>query len=49
MGLKKGDKILALNGKSVDSYNEFTDEISRINDQLAARQRALPTACAFAR
>lgn len=34
MGLKKGDKILALNGKAVDSYNEFTDEISRISDQL---------------
>ena len=35
IGLKKGDKILALNGKAVDSYNEFTDEISRISDQLA--------------
>ncbi len=34
IGLKKGDKILALNGKAVDSYNEFTDEISRISDQL---------------
>lgn len=40
IGLKKGDKILALNGKSVDSYNEFTDEISRISDQLAAAKSA---------
>ena len=40
IGLKKGDKILALNGKAVDSYNEFTDEISRIDDQLAATKSA---------
>ena len=40
IGLKKGDKILALNGKAVDSYNEFTDEISRINDQLTATKSA---------
>ena len=36
MGLRKGDKILALNGKDVDSYNEFTDEIGRLGDQLTA-------------
>ncbi len=35
-GLKKGDRILAINGKAVDSYNEFTEEIGRITDQLTA-------------
>ncbi len=36
IGLQKGDKIVGLNGKSVDSYNEFADQISALNDQLAA-------------
>lgn len=35
-GMRKGDKLLAINGKSIDSYNEFTEEIGVISDQLAA-------------
>ena len=36
IGLQKGDTIMALNGKAVDSYNEFTDEIARLGDMLTA-------------
>ena len=36
LGLAKGDKILALNGKKVDSFNEFALELGRINDVLAS-------------
>ena len=36
VGLRKGDKIVAFNGKTVDSYNDFTNEIDRINDVLAS-------------
>lgn len=35
-GMRKGDAIIAINGKSIDSYNEFTEEIGVISDQLAA-------------
>ena len=35
IGLQKGDSILAINGKAIDSYNEFTDEIGRLSDVLA--------------
>lgn len=35
-GIKKGDKILAVGGKSVDSWNEFTDQIAVMKDVLAA-------------
>ena len=35
IGLQKGDRILALNGKSVDSYNEFSDQIARLSDMMA--------------
>ena len=35
-GLKKGDKVLAINGKSVDSWNEFTDRIAVMRDILTA-------------
>ncbi len=37
IGMAKGDKILAINGKAVDSWNEFTQEISRINDVVTAK------------
>lgn len=33
-GMQKGDRILAIAGKSVDSYNEFEVEIGRLSDQL---------------
>ena len=27
IGLQKGDRIIAVNGKTIDSYNEFTNEV----------------------
>jgi len=36
IGLKKGDRIVAINGKAIDSYNEFTDQIGVLSDVLAA-------------
>lgn len=35
-GIKKGDKIVALNGKKVTSSNQFTNELSILDDVLAA-------------
>ena len=35
IGMQKGDKILALNGKPIDSYNEFIDQLGRRADMLA--------------
>ena len=35
MGLQKGDRIVAINGSPVDSYNEFTDRIARLSDVMA--------------
>lgn len=35
-GMRNGDKIIAVNGKTIDSYNEFTEVIGVIGDQLAA-------------
>ena len=34
-GLQKGDRILAINGKAVDSYNEYTNQIARLSDVMA--------------
>ena len=34
LGLKKGDKILAINGKPVDSWNEFTGQIGVLQDMM---------------
>ena len=34
-GLQKGDRITAFNGKPIDSYNEFTDQIARLSDVMA--------------
>ena len=34
IGLQKGDKIIGLNGKSVDSYNEFTDQLGVLEDMM---------------
>ncbi len=36
LGLAKGDKILAVNGKKVDSFNDFQLELGRIDDVLAS-------------
>ena len=35
IGLAKGDKILAINGSTVDSYNEFVDQLGRRADMMA--------------
>ena len=35
IGMQKGDRIVALNGKPIDSYNTFTDEIGKLTDVLA--------------
>ena len=32
-GLQKGDRIMAFNGTAITSYNDFTNEIARIQDQ----------------
>ena len=37
IGMEKGDKILAINGKAVDSWNEFTMQVSRLNDVVTAK------------
>lgn len=34
IGLRKGDRILSINGVAIDSYNMFTDEVSRHRDIL---------------
>ncbi len=36
IGIRKGDKVIAVDGKTVDSYNEFTDELGRHHDMLDA-------------
>lgn len=33
-GLQKGDRIVMVNGKDITSYNQFTDEIVRIGEEL---------------
>lgn len=34
-GLQKGDMLVGLNGKTIDSYNAFSDELGRLKDALA--------------
>ena len=36
IGLQKGDHIVAINNKSVDSYNEFTDQLGILEDMMTA-------------
>ena len=36
LGLAKGDKILAINGKKVESFNDFQLELGRVGDVLAS-------------
>ncbi len=40
IGMKKGDKILAINGTSIDSYNEFVDQLGRRQDLLLTSKTA---------
>ena len=35
IGMKSGDKILAIGGKNIDSWNDITNELGRIGDGLA--------------
>ena len=35
IGLQKGDKIVAINKHTIDSHNEYLDEIGRLSDMLA--------------
>ncbi len=34
IGLQAGDRIVAINGKAVDSYNEFTDQLGILEDMM---------------
>ena len=34
IGLQQGDRIVAINGKAVDSYNEFTDQLGILEDMM---------------
>lgn len=34
-GMLKGDKLLAINGKSIDSWNEFDDQMAVMNDMIS--------------
>ena len=38
IGLQKGDKLVAINGNAVDSYNEFTDQLGILEDMMTAAQ-----------
>jgi len=38
IGLQKGDKLVAINGKPIDSYNEFTDQLGILEDMMTAAQ-----------
>ncbi len=40
VGMSKGDKILAINGKAIDSWNEFTSEMSVLNNIITANEKA---------
>ena len=36
IGLQKGDRLVSINGKAVDSYNEFTDQLGVLEDMMTA-------------
>ena len=36
IGLQKGDRLVAINGKAVDSYNEFIDQLGVLEDMMTA-------------
>lgn len=40
IGLQKGDHIVGINGKPVDSYNEFTDQLGILEDMMAGAESA---------
>ena len=39
-GMMKGDKILSINGKPVDSWNEFTYQVGILGDMMASAKTA---------
>ena len=40
IGLQQGDRIVAINGKAVDSYNEFTDQLGILEDMMTGAKNA---------
>ncbi len=38
IGMMKGSRIVAFNGKIIDSWNEYGNEVGRLNDMLAGAQ-----------
>ena len=44
IGLTPADKILSINGQKVETFNAFTNEMGRIDDQLAAATTAKDSA-----
>ena len=38
VGLQKGDRLVAIGGHELDSYNAFTDEIGRLSDMLMSAE-----------
>ncbi len=36
IGLQQGDKIVSINGKAIDSYNEFTEQLGILEDMMTA-------------
>ena len=36
IGLQQGDKIVGINGKAIDSYNEFIDQLGILEDMMTA-------------
>ena len=39
-GIRKGDKLLAINGQAVDSWNEYTEQTGRLADQMTEAKTA---------
>ncbi len=40
IGLQQGDRIVAVNGKAVDSYNAFTEQLGILEDMMTAAKTA---------
>ena len=40
MGLQKGDRLLKVNNKEIATYYQFTDEVARMSDVMAAAKNA---------
>jgi len=38
IGMMKGDKIVAVNGRNVNSFQQFSDELGRVSDVLSTAQ-----------